>query len=128
MIDKAIKALGVDEFVIDGNPSNEAEFLAMFKKVVGEDADGVAIISSDPQDFGVTWQQIQEIMPTVLADFKMEMLRAERNERLAASDWSQSPDIPEATRILWQPYRQALRDVPQNYTSLDDVIWPTKPE
>lgn len=128
MIDKAVKALGVDEFVIDGNPTNEAEFLAMFKKVVGEDSNGVAIISQDPADFGVTWAEIEAIMPTVLADFDMELLRMERNERLKASDWSQNIDLPEETKLKWQPYRQALRDVPQNYTSLNDVVWPTKPE
>jgi hypothetical protein len=25
-------------------------------------------------------------------------------------------------------YRQALRDITETYTSLDDVVWPTKPE
>jgi len=27
----------------------------------------------------------------------------------------------------WKDYRQALRDIPSNYTSLDNVVWPTKP-
>ncbi len=25
-------------------------------------------------------------------------------------------------------YRQSLRDITTTYTSLDDVVWPTKPE
>jgi hypothetical protein len=25
-------------------------------------------------------------------------------------------------------YRQALRDITDTYTSLEDVVWPTKPE
>tara|TARA_A200000159_G_C7328045_1_gene341819 strand:+ start:2209 stop:2514 length:306 start_codon:yes stop_codon:yes gene_type:complete len=54
-------------------------------------------------------------------------LRTERTRRLANSDWTQLPDVPEATKTAWQTYRQALRDVTETYTSLEDVIWPTKP-
>ena len=28
----------------------------------------------------------------------------------------------------WVTYRQALRDITESYTSLEDVVWPTKPE
>lgn len=55
-------------------------------------------------------------------------LRNRRNQLLAESDWTQILDIPEATRLAWQPYRQALRDITNTYTSLEDVVWPTKPE
>ncbi len=27
----------------------------------------------------------------------------------------------------WKTYRQALRDITNDYTSLDDVVWPEKP-
>jgi hypothetical protein len=42
-----------------------------------------------------------------------DAIKSERNSRLAATDWTQLPDIPQATRDLWEPYRQALRDFPQ---------------
>lgn len=54
-------------------------------------------------------------------------LRAERDHLLGLTDWTQLPDVPEATQIIWQEYRQALRDITNTYTSLEDVIWPTKP-
>lgn len=59
--------------------------------------------------------------------------RANRNVRLQKSDWTQFPDSPlsDAKKSEWTTYRQALRDVPSNnanVTSLDDIIWPTKPE
>ena len=57
-VSQALKALGVDEFVMRGNPTSETEFNQMFRKVTGEDANGIAIESSDPADFGVTWSQI----------------------------------------------------------------------
>lgn len=57
----------------------------------------------------------------------MTWLRSERDRRIAETDWTQLPDIPEATKTAWQAYRQALRDVPGNYTNMIDVVWPTKP-
>ena len=60
-------------------------------------------------------------------------LRSARNIKLSASDWTQMPDAPltEQQRTAWAIYRQSLRDVPQNNLnaeSIDDIIWPTKPE
>ena len=42
------------------------------------------------------------------AEVDLENLRRERNNLLKVTDWTQFPDIPEATRNAWQPYRQAL--------------------
>lgn len=54
-------------------------------------------------------------------------VRARRATALAATDWTQLPDVPEATRVLWQPYRQALRDVPAQAGFPFNVEWPTPP-
>jgi len=59
---------------------------------------------------------------------KLPMLRHERDKRLVESDWTQGADVPDSIKTAWQPYRQALRDITNTYTSLDDVIWPDKPE
>ena len=61
------------------------------------------------------------VVPTAADD--MNWLREERDRKIAATDWTQLPDVPEATRTAWQTYRQALRDVPQNYTNMLDVVW-----
>lgn len=55
----------------------------------------------------------------------LEEVRAERNERLSATDWWVLPDRTATQAQL--DYRQALRDITDTYTSLDDVVWPTKP-
>lgn len=55
-------------------------------------------------------------------------IRAERNALLAQTDWTQVKDIPDAVSTLWVPYRQALRDVPEQEGFPDNVVWPTKPE
>lgn len=69
-------------------------------------------------------------------DMAQEMLIAikmQRNSLLRDTDWTQMPDAPltEQQRTAWAIYRQSLRDVPQNNLnaeSIDDIIWPTKPE
>ena len=40
-----------------------------------------------------------------------------RNRRLAASDWTQMPDSPlsASKKAEWALYRQALRDIPQQF-------------
>jgi hypothetical protein len=60
---------------------------------------------------------------------KLELLREERNAKLAETDWEivmhkeKGTNIPAALKT----YRQALRDITETYTSLDDVVWPEKP-
>ena len=53
----------------------------------------------------------------------------ERNSKLAASDWTQLPDSPFTAeeRQAWADYRQALRDLPESFTTVDAVVWPTAP-
>lgn len=54
--------------------------------------------------------------------------REKRNELLDKTDWSQSVDTPQAIRDKWAPYRQALRDVPQQAGFPETIQWPTQPE
>lgn len=56
-----------------------------------------------------------------------EEVRAERNNMLLASDWTQLEDVPIANRVAWKTYRQALRDLPEQEGFPEDIIWPTKP-
>lgn len=53
--------------------------------------------------------------------------RAQRNALLAASDWTQLSDIPAATKTLWEPYRQDLRDVTDQPGYPFSIVWPTPP-
>ena len=57
----------------------------------------------------------------------MQLLRVERNKLLSATDWTQTPDVPESIRAKWASYRQALRDLPANTSDPKNPIWPTKP-
>jgi hypothetical protein len=55
-------------------------------------------------------------------------LRAKRDFLLATSDWTQIADVPQTIKDKWAPYRQALRDVPQQAGFPDNIQWPVKPE
>jgi hypothetical protein len=59
---------------------------------------------------------------------KESEVRQQRNELLSACDWTQGKDIPDSTSDLWAPYRQDLRDIPEQPGFPWNVVWPTKPE
>ena len=60
------------------------------------------------------------------AQIPMEQLRDKRNKMLAETDWWGASDL--TMTQAQTDYRQALRDITDNATSLDDVVWPTKPQ
>jgi len=122
----ALADLKVQEYVMDEIPSNEAEFLQYFHVVTGQDESGTAILSNDPADFPVTWAEVVTKRVELELIEPMRQLRLKRNKLLAETDWWVLPDLSPTEEQL--AYRQALRNITQTYTSLADVVWPTKPE
>jgi hypothetical protein len=121
----ALTALEVTDWLLKGEPSNEAEFNSMFYKITGKDADGNAIESNDSADFGTTWSAVKTKYDELVAAEPMALLREERNKLLAETDWWASSDLSMSSEQT--TYRQALRDITTSATSLEDVTWPTKP-
>ena len=123
----ALNELGITEWVLRGEPTTEDEFNEMFRKVTGSDDNGTAIESSDPSKFGVSWKQASDKKTELVNAKPMADLRAERDRRLAETDWMANSDVTMSD--AWKTYRQNLRDVPaqDGVTGLDDVTWPTKP-
>lgn len=60
-------------------------------------------------------------------DYKAAEIRAERNTKLAATDWTQTADVPQSVKDSYAPYRQALRDVPSQSGFPNEIVWPTQP-
>ena len=64
----------------------------------------------------------------------MELLRVERDIRIAKTDWRASVDL--TLTDAWKTYRQALRDITKQTPQLNSdyeldltsVTWPTEPE
>ena len=57
-----------------------------------------------------------------------ETIRQKRDELIKNSDWIFLPDISLKNKEAWLTYRQALRDLPQNFEDPSEVVWPQKPE
>lgn len=76
--------------------------------------------------------QVRNGQPVILTgndiNPKLLKVKAERNARLADSDIYMVSDFPITTeqKTAWQTYRQLLRDM--NFSDLDNLNWPTKPE
>ena len=121
----ALNELGITEWVLRGEPTTEAEFNEMFRKVTGSDDNGTAIESDNPSDFGTTWSAVSAKKTELVNAEPMRLLREERDRRLAETDWWASSDLTMSSERI--SYRQDLRDIPSTATSLDDVTWPTKP-
>ena len=95
------------------------------------------------------WNFAHEAPDQELVDAKVEEmlnaqplkeLREERNRKLAETDWTQYRDVSLSNDSDWQTYRQSLRDLPQNFSPIIDIItedgypivkeqtdWPEKP-
>lgn len=76
-------------------------------------------------DFG----EISEYIPPAPPSYEEQAgrIRQDRAVRLAQTDWTQLPDVPQSTKDMWAPYRQALRDVPLQPGFPNDVVWPVPP-
>jgi len=124
---EALGELGITEWVLRGEPTSEAEFNEMFRKVTGEDDNGSAIESSDPDDFGVTWTQVNTKKTELTNGEPLKELRRQRNAKLAETDFYALSDVTMSADMT--TYRQALRDITDTYSSVDDdgFTWPTKP-
>ena len=124
-VSEALSALGVTEWVLRGEPTNAKEFGSMFRKITGVDENGSGIESDNSADWGVTWDEVNVKLQDLTAAEPMKFLRAERDRLIASTDWWASSDL--TMTDAQTAYRQALRDITDSATSLDDVTWPTAP-
>jgi hypothetical protein len=134
-VSEALSELGITEWVMRGNPQNEAEFKDMFRKVTGADANGSAIESADTSKWGVTWKQVSDKMAEIDAAAPMVELRKQRDAKLAETDFYALSDVTMSDDM--KTYRQELRDLPSKSKDvafdndpfkLKNVTWPKKPE
>ena len=92
----------------------------MIKYVVAE-----STIPDDPQGKtfnGTAWADISGLQ----VERDLFALRLQRNSLIAETDWWGMSD--HTMTDAEAAYRQALRDITNMYSSLDNVVWPEKPE
>jgi len=69
-----------------------------------------------------------DVLEVIFHDVSWEAVRSSRDQALAESDWRALKDV--VLSNPWRDFRQALRDLPQNFDSANDAVdsWPTPPE
>jgi len=72
-----------------------------------------------------TEDEVNAKIAELQANEPLRLLREERNRLIAETDWWASSDLTMTEEQT--AYRQALRDITNTYSSLNDVIWPVKP-
>ena len=128
-ISDALRELNINSYIMSDEPTNETEFNSMFALVTAVDEEGNVTKETDPSNFGVTWAEVSAKKTELENAEPLKLLREVRNSKLAETDWvitmhkELGTNIPSAMKT----YRQALRDITNDYTSLDDVVWPEKP-
>ena len=96
-----------------------------FEMLLGTNEDGSFILGDRLRDYlGMT----DEESAACHAEGLLNELRHERDELIKQTDWVAGTDVPQSIKDKWNPYRQALRDITNSYSSLEDVVWPDKPE
>jgi hypothetical protein len=74
---------------------------------------------------GDTWNGTAIVKKPRDVEAEKVSVRNQRDLLLAATDWTQLPDVPQTTKDKWVTHRKALRDVPQQAGFPFNVIWPT---
>ena len=81
-----------------------------------------------------TKEQIQIKLAELQVAEPMRLLRVERNQLLASTDWRMTTDYPYSDQAEWASYRTSLRNLPAtSEPTLDEsgnlvVDWPTPPD
>ena len=81
-----------------------------------------------------TEEQVQAKIAELEAAEPMRLLRLERNQLLAQTDWRMTTDYPYDDQAEWASYRTDLRNLPESAEptldengNLTNVNWPTAP-
>lgn len=86
-------------------------------------------LSVPPKPYSAAlWDAEQELWIDLRSkDDEWIKVRKDRGIKLNASDWTQLPDVPLATKEAWAAYRQQLRDVTLQPDPFN-IVWPQPPQ
>ena len=111
-------------------------------KISGNGVQDTETGASIPNDEGnrhwqeyLTWTTVSgnvvdpEFTTQEIEDNTWMEIRAQRDQLLLASDWTQLVDSPldDPDKAEWSVYRQDLRDIPQDYPTGSGIMWPETP-
>lgn len=116
--DEVLEALGAD-VVFEGPQAQPTRYQTAFR-------DGVEQIDGK----WYTKYSVADMDADAIAAKDAEQaksVRADRNQKLKDSDWTQVADAP-VDKAAWAAYRQALRELTSQTGFPWDAAWPVKPD
>lgn len=103
----------------------------IFKDIPLMSDPSTVIMLEGDENFGKTFKEVYGFTDEEVVEFvtqaKWAQIREYRDSELKASDWTQGSDVPESIKNPWATYRNALRNLPQDFGNPDDVVFPEKP-
>ena len=130
--EQAISEICSSPYVIRGRITNEQTFLENFRSVTGADSSMTAIEDSNPDNWPISWSDVTAQYAVIEAREPMEVLRHERNQKLAECDkitlkyMSQNLPMPENCTPVLEASADIMAMHGKQLTSAS-VTWPTKP-
>lgn len=122
--------LGIDP-VLESPAPEVTRYQTANKSGVTQDANGnwvwawtIGPVFTDNEEATAAEQEAAYVQR--IDDEQATAVRADRDKRLADTDWTQVSDAP-VDASAWATYRQSLRDVPSQNGFPWDVTWPEKP-
>ena len=82
---RALQALNIHDIIVEGDPSSEEEFFSQSHKIVDHDSNNSAIFSSEPEDFGITWNEVKTKIVELQSEYDAQEYA--RNRAAEYPDW-----------------------------------------
>jgi hypothetical protein len=118
----------IEQQLADGESYLEGWFLDNQYYVVQDEA---VEMPPSPSEYCVFDYTNKQWIDPRTPETQWRVVRAERNKKLQASDWTDTASAParlgQELYDQWQTYRQALRDVTEQSDPFN-IIWPTPPQ
>jgi hypothetical protein len=104
----------------------------LISQLISKNGEILVNVPAEPHilsEMGFDADEAVKLCSDAIQKAKWEQIREMRNALISGTDWTQMPDtvINSSLKSAFISYRQSLRDIPQNFSDPDSVIWPEEP-
>jgi hypothetical protein len=99
LIDKTLKKLGIDNYALYGEPTNEEEFYSFLKIPIGVDHTQTVIYEENRQNYPITFSQFNTEYSNVKTEWQLSKYQRDR-----------APEYPSAQELADALYWQSKGD------------------
>lgn len=118
------------ETVIEGTANDITQYIV---DGVVTDYTEEQLLAKSSTPYGYVWDNptmtaVKHLDDADISTVLAAQARAKRNKMLTDCDWTATADQADAKKALYQPYRQALRDITSQADFPYAINWPKKPD